>query len=479
MGAEPHEPFTRPDGQTTGKPIGARDVLGISVPIIVAGASTPLLGLVDVAVIGHRGSTAALGAIALGSLIFNFVYWTFGFLRMSTTGFVAQADGAGDENEVRATGLRAILLGLVLGLALFLLQGLLSKVALEVLPASPEVESLTRDYFSARIGGAPAALPTFALMGILLGLARTRLLLLVQVLLNATNVLLDLLFAGVLGWGARGVGLGTAIAEWVGFLVAVVCVHRLLLGRASRHAGPLVDWPRLRDPGRLRTILSANVDIMGRTLLLLAGFGWFTSQGARFGDAALAANHVLLQLISFCAFFLDGYAFAAEVLVGRAKGAGDLRAFDTAVLRTSELALVSALSLGMGLGLGGPALIHALTDLPDVRRVARAQLPALVTYVLTSVAAFQLDGIFLGITRTRALLGAAAISLACFVLLSVSLTPRLGNTGLWYAFVGYVIARGVGLAAYFPQLRRALQCSPALGVSAASQKTSNGYTPSE
>lgn len=434
-------------------PLSRHDVLRSAWPIILANASVPLLGLVDTAVIGHYGSTRDLGALALGALLFNFIYWSFGFLRMATTGFVAQAAGEGAEPEVRATLARSLLLGLGLGLVVLAVQTVLAGGYFAVMEASDAVESTARAYFDARIWGAPAALALYALCGALIGLGHNRLLLGVQLLLNGLNAVLDVYLAGVLGLGARGIGLGTAVAEWATCLAALVLLWRLL--HARRHDGEaFLPWARIADRARLRRTLAANGDILVRTLCLIGGFGLFVSQGARFGDATLAANHLLLQLVSFSAFFLDGYAFVAEARVGHAIGARDTAAFRRAVRLTSEFAVATALVLATALwALGGP-FVAALTDLPDVTLAAHAYLPWAALYVLLSVAAFQLDGIFIGATRTRAMRNAGLASLAVFALCAWPAAGTWGNHGLWAAFVVFVVARALALWPAYLRLRR-------------------------
>jgi MATE family multidrug resistance protein len=439
-------------------------------PIILANASVPLLGLVDTAVIGHFGSTADLGALALGALLFNFVYWSFGFLRMATTGFVAQAAGAGDEAEVRAALLRPLLMGLALGVAVWLLQWPLAAGYFRLMDAGDAVAATGSAYFRARVWGAPAALALYALCGALIGLGRSRTLLAVQLLLNGLNAGLDVYFAGVLGWGAHGIGLGTAIAEWSTCVVAAVAVWRVLRGR-HRDAEPFLPWARIGDRARLRRTLAANGDIMLRTLCLLAGFGLFARQGTALGDATLAANHLLLQLVSFSAFFLDGFAFVAEALVGAAVGANDRTRLRRAVRLSSELALVTAVLLAAGLWLGGGALLGLLTSLQEVAALARAHLPWVALYVLLSVAAFQLDGVFIGATRTREMRNAGVASLAVFALCAWPATAAWGNHGLWAAFVLFVVARALALLPYYRALERspgiATPCSGACGDDAA------------
>lgn len=436
-------------------------VLRLAWPIILANAAVPLLGLADTAVIGNFGSLADLGAIAFGAVIFSFVYWGFGFLRMGTTGFTAQAAGARDEPEIRAALLRALVLAGAIGSALIVLQAPILGASLWLLDGSADVERLTAAYFGIRIWGAPATLGTFALMGTLIGLGRSRSLLAVQLLLNGLNILLDVWFAGVLGWGAAGIALGTVLAEWSSFAFAILLVTRILRGR-HRDAEPFLAGARLRDRGKWRRTLTANSDIMLRTLLLVFGFTWFIRQSAQFGDATLAANHILLQLVSFSAFFLDGYAFVAESIVGEAVGARNLERFDLAVRRSTELAGGTALLLGLTLLGAGPALVELLTAIEAVRAVAMALLPFTALYVVCSFAAFQLDGIFIGATRTRAMRNAALFSTGLFLLIWWPLAAIGGNAGLWAAFVVFVCARAAALGWYYPDLRRTL-AAPAPG----------------
>nr|WP_219339604.1 MATE family efflux transporter [Luteimonas salinisoli] len=424
-------------------------------PIIIANAAVPTLGLVDTAVIGHVGTAADLGALALGALLFNFVYWSFGFLRMATTGFVAQADGAGDEAEVRATLGRSVLLGVGLGAGLWVLQWPLVQGYFALMDGSAAVESVGREYYAARIWGAPAALALYALSGALIGLGQVRTLLAVQLLLNGLNAGLDVYFAAALGMGARGIGLGTALAEWATCAVAAVLLWRLLR-RRHRDGEPFLPWARIADRARLRQSLAANGDILVRTLCLLLGFGWFANQGARFGDVTLAANHILLQLVSFSAFFLDGFAFVAEALVGGAVGARDPQRFRRAVRLSSELALGTAAVLALGIAAFGTMVVEALTALQPVRDAAATYLPWTALYVLVSVAAFQLDGVFIGATRTREMRDAGLVSLGVFLLLVWPLAGWFGNHGLWVAFVAFVLARALALAPYCRRLAAGL-----------------------
>ena len=432
-------------------------------PIILANAAVPLLGLVDTAVIGNFGDISDLGAIAFGSLIFSFVYWSFGFLRMGTTGFAAHAQGAGDQREVRAVLGRALLLSVLIGVVLILLQGLIVWVAFAILDGSDAVESVAREYFSIRIWGAPATLSAFAFTGVLVGLGKSRQLLLMQLFLNGLNIALDIWFAGILEMGARGIALGTVIAEWstVAFAAWLVCGD--LLKQLKRNAvrdsvKREAFWPvpQIFDRHSLLATLNANMNIMMRTLLLVFSFAYFVNQSAGFGDVVLAANHLLLQLISFSAFFLDGYAFVVESLAGTAKGAKQLARFDTAIFRSTLLALVSAILLAAGICLFGDSAIALLTDLPPVREAASGMRWFAAVYVLLSFAAFQLDGIFIGVSYTKAMRNAALLSLSGFLLLAWLLIGANGVQGLWLAMIAYVVMRALALLIYYPDLRRSI-----------------------
>ena len=424
-------------------------------PIILANAAVPLLGLVDTAVIGNVGTVTDLGAIAFGALIFSFVYWSFGFLRMGTTGSVAQALGALDQTEIRAVLGRALILAVALGLMLIMMQWGIRLVALALLDGSAAVEDVTAQYFNIRIWGAPATLATFALMGVLIGLGNSRQLLLVQLFLNGLNISLDIYFAGVLDWGVEGIALGTIIAEWSTVIFAVW----LIMGELnSRRELGSEFWPRSRllDSAALKKMLAANRDIMIRTLLLVFSFGFFINQSAQFGDVVLAANHILLQLISFAAFFLDGYAFVVESLVGSSLGAKRRESFDIAVKRSSILALVTAAVLALLLLLFGSPAVVVLTDIEPVQAAAQGSLFLAAIYIFLSFAAFQLDGIFIGASFTRQMRNAAILSIAVFLLAWWMLMDRFGVNGLWWAMIIYVSARAYALLLFYPALRKSI-----------------------
>ena len=432
-----------------------RAIAGRVWPIVVANAATPLLGLADTAVIGRTGEVAALGAIALGSLVFSFVYWTFGFLRMGTTGLVAQAVGSEDESEVRAIVGRSVLMGMSIGVILLTIQIPVFRLALHLLKGGQEVETLSSAYLGTRIWGAPAALALYAVMGALVGLGRSRTLLWVQVALNSINIGLDVLLAGYFGMGVAGIGIGTAISEWVAALLALYLVVRILK-QQHRNEDAFWSWSRILDLPQLTRMFVVNGNIMIRTFCLLIGFGWFTQQGARLGEVTLAANHILLQFVSFSAFFLDGVAFATEALVGVAAGARRISVFNLLVRRTTIMAGVIALILALGSILFGPAMIGVLTDHEAVRNAARSLLPYASLYILLSFVAFQLDGIYIGVTRSRDMRNASFASLIAFLAIGYPLTGAYDVTGLWISFIVFIVARAVSLGALYPRLKRSV-----------------------
>ena len=429
-----------------------RAILALAWPIVLANIAAPLLALTDTAIIGRIGSTADLGGLALGSLLFNLLYWTFGFLRMGTTGFVANANGRGDSAAVRAQILRAGLMALACGSALTALQLPLLAAGLAVFDASAAVEGVAAEYLSIRLWSTPASLLIVAIMGGLIGLGDSRSVLVVQVVLNGLNIVLDLSLGVGLGLGIVGVAMGTVIAEWLAAGLAVLLLRRVLAARATDDE-PLLPLARLRNWAGWRAVLSANGDIMLRTLCLLLGFAWFTNRGAQFGDAVLAANHLLLQFVTFSAFFLDGFANAAESRVGAALGARRVERLDRVVRNSTQLAVATATVLAVCVALFGPLMIDALTDLQQVRDLAKNHLLWTALYVLLSVGAFQLDGIFIGASQTRAMRNASFAAVLIFLALSL-LLGSWQNLGLWLAMVGYVVARACTLLVAYPALRR-------------------------
>lgn len=432
-----------------------RRIWRLAGPIILSNATTPLLGAVDTAVVGRLPEAWHMGAVAVGAMVFNFVYWGFGFLRMGTTGLTAQAQGAGDADEVRAGLARSLLLAGAIGLALIALQGPIAAAALWALDASPEVETLAASYVAIRIWAAPATLANYALFGWFVGVGDTRAGFVMQVATNLANMALAVLFVLGFDWGVPGVAAATLIAEWAGAAVGFA-IARAKLGCL----GGRLRRQRLLDGRRLRRLLAVNLDIFLRTLTLIFGFSFFVAQGAKSGDVTLAANAVMMNFLHVMAYALDGFAFAAEALVGAAFGARDRTALRWAVRLTTLWAGLTALAFAAAYGLLGGLLIDALTAVPEVREAARGLLPWVALAPFVAVWSFQLDGIFIGATRTADMRNCAALALAVYLAAWAAFAPALGNHGLWLAFMTFYAARAATLAARYPALERAALRSP-------------------
>ena len=427
-----------------------RTVLSIAVPVMLSNVSTPLIGVVDTTVVGQIPDPAYIGAVAVGALIFSFVFWGFGFLRMGTTGLTAQALGAREIDEVTANLGRALLIAFAIGLALIVLQWPIRGIAFYLLGGSGQVEGLASEYFDIRIWAAPATLANYALLGWFIGLGRTDIGLVLQLVLNSTNIALDALFVLGFGWDVRGVALGTLIAECIATVVGL-----MLAWRQMRSLGGSMSFASLLSHERLKRTVIVNGDIMLRSLALIMVFVWFVAQGARQGDVVLAANAVLTQFISVGAFFLDGLAFAAEALVGRALGARHRAGLLAAVRITTVWAAGTAVAIAVLTALVGAAVIDFMTVDSAAREAARVYLPWVMLTPLLGVWAFQLDGIFIGATHTAQMRNAMIMTVVIYLVAWWLLRP-LGNHGLWAALAVHYVARTGTLLAYYPGLVRAV-----------------------
>ncbi|WP_299738122.1 MATE family efflux transporter [uncultured Roseobacter sp.] len=423
-----------------------RRVLKIALPIVLSNATVPILGAVDVGVVGQMGEAAPIGAVGLGAIILSTVYWIFGFLRMGTVGLVGQAEGAGDKAEVSAWLTRALLVALAGGVTLIVLQPLIFWGALRLAPASDEVESLARTYLTIRIWTAPAAIAVYALTGWLVAVERTGGVFWVQLVMNGTNILLDLLFVLVFDWGVPGVAIATVIAELTGAALG------LWFCRSAFHRPDWRDWPRIFDRAKLIRMALLNTDILLRSAMLMIIFSSFVFIGAKFGDVTLAANEVLVQFMYITAYAMDGFAFAAETLIARAIGRGDRAYVRRSAVLTSTWGLVICVTTAAAFALSGGWIIDLMAKDPDVQATARVFLPYMVLAPLVGCAAWMLDGIFIGATRSRDMRNMMALSFVIYWVAILVLLPLLGNHGLWLALLISFIARGVTLGARYPAL---------------------------
>lgn len=442
----PDEPAGSAASAVRHRAITHRRVLTIALPIVLSNATIPILGAVDTAVVGQLGQAAPIGAVGIGAVILQSIYWVFGFLRMGTTGMVAQARGAGDLTEAGALLTRGLAIGLAAGLLFVAGQAGVFWAAFRLAPASAEVEFLARAYLAIRIWGAPATIAIYALTGWLIGMERTRGVLVLQLSMNVLNVVLAVYFVLGRGWGVQGAAVSTLIAEWSGFAIG------LWLCRAAFREAPWRNWGRVFDPVRLRRMASVNGDILVRSVILQASFTSFLFFGAGLGDVTLAANQVLLQFAEITAYALDGFAFAAEAMVGETLGRRDRSGLRQAAILSSEWGCAGALLLAVAFLLAGPAIIDVMTTAPEVRAAARAYLPWMALMPIIGIAAWMFDGIFIGATETRALRNAMVLSVAVYAAALAILLPLFGNHGLWAALLILNAVRGVTLARRYPAL---------------------------
>lgn len=426
-----------------------RRVLNIAVPIVISNATVPILGIVDTGVVGQLGEAVPIGAVGLGAVVLGSIYWIFGFLRMGTVGLTSQASGAGDTDEVTALLSRALLIGIAAGTAIIVLQFWLYRGAFRISPASPEVEALARQYMAIRVWSAPAAIALYGITGWLIAQERTKGVLLIQVLMNGTNIGLDLLFVIGFDWGVPGVAWATFIAEWSGLVLGVWLCRDAFDNPAWR------DRARLLDPVRLKHMALVNSDILIRSVLLQAIFVSFVLFGSDIGDTPLAANQVLMQFLFVTSFAMDGFAFAAESLIGKAMGAKAPERLRRAAVLTSIWAAAICLVLAFAFALGGGQMIDLMTTAPDVRTEAKTYLPYMVAAPIVGCAAWMLDGIFIGATRTVDMRNMMIVSTILYFASVIPLMAAFGNHGLWIGLLISFVVRGITLGVRYPALEAA------------------------
>jgi MATE family multidrug resistance protein len=431
-------------------PITHARVLRIALPIVLANMTVPLQGVADTAVIGQIPEATPIAAVAIGAALLGTLLWVFGFLRMGTAGLTAQALGAGDRNEVAALLTRALLIGGAGGLLLVPLIGPMTAVGFAFSPASNEVKGLADRYIDIRILSAPAAVALFGINGWLGAQERTRAMLILQVCIVTLNISLNLVLVIGFDLGVPGVAWATVVSDWAGLAIGLWLCRGAFADPAWR------DGPRVFDRDRLRVMALVNSDILIRSMLLEAMFlSFIFYYSAGFGVVTLAATHVLLHFISIIAYALDGFAFAAEALVGQAFGARAIARLRRAVLLTSLWGFVTNFAFAAGFALGGGMIIDAMTKDPEVQATARLYLPWIVAVPLVGLPGWMLDGIFIGATRTRDMRNMMAISTAVYFLSVSALIPIWGAHGMWAALLIAFVARGVTLGLRYPALERA------------------------
>ncbi len=414
-------------------------VLAIAWPTTLAYLTTPLLGIVDTGVIGQLGSAAALGGLAIGAILFDIIFTTFNFLRSSTTGLVAQAMGAGDTNEQKVVLVRALVLSVLIGILVVVLSPLILNLGVWAMGIKGEVGTATSTYFSIRVLATPLSLLNYAILGWILGQARARLGLFIQVVLSGSNIVLSLLLGLYFGWGIEGVAWATVIAEGIATVFGLVIAYRHYRGDS------FPDMKTLMNPLALQRLLGVNRDIMIRSFVLFFAFAFFAAQGAKFDENTLAANAVLMNFFMVSGYFLDGFATAAEQLAGRAVGARYRPAFDKSVQLCLFWGFVLAVLATVIYFAFGKGAIDFLVVNEAVRQLAYEYLPWAALTALFGVVAFQMDGVFIGATWSKDIRDMMLVSLIAYLIVWFFAVPYFGNHGLWLALEVFIGMRGITL----------------------------------
>jgi MATE family multidrug resistance protein len=427
-----------------------RRVFALAIPLILSNLTQPLLSTVDTILSGHLPGPAALGGVALGGIFFNAIFWTFGFLRMATTGLVAQSHGAGDTDEIRNHFSRALLTAILIGGLILLIQKPLIAVALDLLGATPEVRANALTYCSIRIWSAPASLANYTILGYLLGRQRARSALILQAVINLVNVAVALFL--VLGQhrGIAGIATATLSAEWTGCLIGLAIVAST--GFSFTRSFRTRHWPAILHAPSLKRLFALNRDILLRTLSLVAAYALFARTGAKAGDQILAANSVLLNFHWIASYGLDGFANASEALVGEAIGAQRRNDYRSILRACSVSAFAVAALTALAYWIFGRQIIAIFTNQQPIRDLAAQFLPWMIITPLISVWSFLFDGVFIGATRAPDLRNSMLLSFAGFLILDLVLGRYFGNHGLWAAMLGFMALRAVTLYLRLPRV---------------------------
>lgn len=428
-------------------------VLPLALPSIISNITVPLLGMIDVAITGHMGAETFIGAIAVGGMLFNVIYWLFGFLRMGTSGMTAQARGAQCYDDVRMLLRRSLTVAWIIALIIIVLQWPIREFALWMIAPSDDVATLTRTYFNICIWGAIPSLSLFALMGWFIGMQNTRIPMIISILQNVLNIVLSLLFVYVFGMQIEGVAWGTVLAQWAGFFVALSLVsgerrvergkRRVESGESNEESGESNEERVMSKDFSWARFFSVNRDIFLRTCCLVAVHFYFISAGARYGTTCLAVNTLLMQLFTLYSYFLDGFAFAGEALTGKAIGAGNRQQLSTTVRELFAWGVAMSVLFCVVYAGWGRGVLSLFTDSQEVLTAANDYWTWTLLFPVCGMAAFIWDGIFCGATASRGMLVSVFVSMATFFILERLLSPFLGNHALWLAFVIYLSLRGI------------------------------------
>lgn len=415
-----------------------KEVLKLAIPNVISNVVVPLLGLVDMAVMGHLNEVKYLGGVALGVVVFNFIYWNFAFLRMGSSGLTAQAFGARNHEECSLILSRALVVGLVGAVMLIACQTVIDRVAFNVLDGSPEVKELAREYFYIRIYAAPATIGMYALTGWFIGMQNSMVPMIVSIAVNATNIVLNLFFVYRLGMKTDGVALGSLVAQYLGLVLCLV----FLLGK-YRHMFRGLKPGRVFIRAEFVYFFKVNADIFIRTLFVILVMTFFTSKSAGINNATLAVNAIFMQLMLTYSFFIDGFAYAAEALVGKYTGARDRRGLLASVKVIFGWAAGISLAMFVLLALFNAPLLSLLTRDAGVLGLSRSYIWWLICVPLVAMFAFVWDGVYIGAAASKGMRNSLIISATVFFVLYFLLRGKLGNHALWLSFYAYLLTRGI------------------------------------
>lgn len=421
-----------------------RQILHIALPSIVSNITVPLLGLIDVSIVGHLGAASYIGAIAVGGMLFNMIYWLFGFLRMGTGGLTAQAYGRHDLQEVTRILLRSLSISLWLALALLILQYPIRNIAFMCMDTSEEVRQLATLYFHICIWGAPATLGLYGFTGWYIGMQNSRFPMFIAITQNIVNIAASLFFVFVLKMKVEGVALGTLVAQYAG--LGMACLLWLAYYRPLRK---YLLQKALFDRTEMKRFFQVNRDIFIRTLCLIAVTVFFTSTGAAYGDVVLAVNALLMQLFTLFSYFMDGFAYAGEALTGKYIGAKDNQSLRLTIRHLFKWGIALSLLFTLLYGAGGKSFLGLLTNDTSVISASEEYIYWVLAIPLAGFSAFLLDGICIGATATHLMLRSMLVASASFFLLYYGLHDTLGNHALWMAFIVYLALRGIVQAFYY------------------------------
>ncbi|MCP3764377.1 MATE family efflux transporter [Domibacillus sp. A3M-37] len=428
-----------------------RSYLALAIPLTISTLTTPLLGAVDTAVAGHLPNPAYIGGVAIGTIIFNTMYWLFGFLRVSTSGFAAQARGANSDIQGVLALARPFFIAILIGTSFIFLQGPIEHLSLQLINPDDDVRTVASEYFSIRIWGAPFTLLSYVILGWLIGMSMIKASLLLQLFMNLTNIILTLLFVNVFDWGTAGIAVATLLSE------VIACAAGFIIAwKVSPFKWKMPPLKRIADPASLKKMMRINRDLFIRTLCLLTVFNLFTAKGTSFGTEVLAANAVLLQIHFIMAYFFDGFSNSSSILVGKAIGSRDESLYKKTVMLSCQWAAFSALFIAGCYYLWSDYILLLFTPMPSVIELAHTYQMWLILFPLSAGLGLILYGVFTGATETASIRNSMILALVLYLIAQFIFVPSYHNHGLWLAFILFSLGRSVFLALYLPKLNRTL-----------------------